>query len=59
MGKQFDDGDTVQVSNHYYGTVLGEDRENAGLYRVRLIDGPQRGKVFSYAWTILSRVKTR
>lgn len=53
MAKQFNPGQTVKVAGAHLGKILGEDRENAGLYRVAMMEGPQKGKVLSYAPNML------
>lgn len=49
MAKQFKPGQTVKVAGANRGKILAKDRENPGMWRVAMIEGPQNGKVLSYS----------
>lgn len=48
MPKQFKNDQVVKVAGAHKGKVLGKDWNNDSLYRVELLEGPQKGKVLSY-----------
>lgn len=49
MAKKFALDQIVKVASAHDGKILGEDRENPGLYRVMMLEGPQKGKILSYS----------
>jgi hypothetical protein len=53
MAKQFKQDQEVKVASAYRGKILGKDWNNDSLYRVELLEGPQKGKVISYTVDML------
>lgn len=48
MPKKFKKDQHVKVASSYSGKVLGADWLDDTMYRVEMLEGPQKGKILSY-----------